>query len=268
MFRRTPLLVSFFAAASKINDDSLRHETLVEPPIDRTVSTWDRNWDKRDTRVSAPVERLGAANVSSTGSDGKRTKQKSISRNLLLVRHGQYNINGDKRLTSMGQKQAELCGQRLSDLGIKFTRFVCSEKIRAVETATIISQFIQPDAKFHHDPLLNEGSPVRPVPTPSEMARKPDLCYHEDGPRIEAAFRRYFHRPDADQTTDSFELFVCHANVIRYFVCRALQIPSNAWLRMSLAHCSITWIKITTSGRVSLRSLGDTGFIQPNMISI
>lgn len=44
--------------------------------------------------------------------------------------------------------------------------------------------------------------------------------YHEDGARIEAAFRRYIHRADPKQKEDSFEIIVCHANVIRYFVCR------------------------------------------------
>lgn len=44
--------------------------------------------------------------------------------------------------------------------------------------------------------------------------------YHEDGARIEAAFRRYIHRADPKQKEDSYEVIVCHANVIRYFVCR------------------------------------------------
>lgn len=44
--------------------------------------------------------------------------------------------------------------------------------------------------------------------------------YHEDGARIEAAFRHYIHRADPKQKEDSYEIIVCHANVIRYFVCR------------------------------------------------
>ena len=44
--------------------------------------------------------------------------------------------------------------------------------------------------------------------------------FYQDGPRIEAAFRKYFHRADVDETKDSYEIIVCHANVIRYFVCR------------------------------------------------
>lgn len=44
--------------------------------------------------------------------------------------------------------------------------------------------------------------------------------YHEDGARIEAAFRHHIHRADPKQKEDSYEIIVCHANVIRYFVCR------------------------------------------------
>lgn len=44
--------------------------------------------------------------------------------------------------------------------------------------------------------------------------------FFQDGPRIEAAFRRYFHRASPKQTQDSYTVLVCHANVIRYFVCR------------------------------------------------
>lgn len=52
---------------------------------------------------------------------------------------------------------------------------------------------------------------------------------------------------------------VCHANVIRYFVCRALQFPPEAWLRFSLHHASITWLTVMPDGRVSLRLYGDSG---------
>ena len=35
--------------------------------------------------------------------------------------------------------------------------------------------------------------------------------------------RKYFKRADVSQKKDSYEVIVCHANVIRYFVCRAIQ---------------------------------------------
>ena len=50
------------------------------------------------------------------------------------------------------------------------------------------------------------------------------FCFFEeffrDGARIEAAFRKLFHRAKPTQKEDSVEIVVCHANVIRYFVMR------------------------------------------------
>ena len=44
--------------------------------------------------------------------------------------------------------------------------------------------------------------------------------FFRDGARIEAAFRKHFHRADVEQQEDSYEVLSCHANVIRYFVVR------------------------------------------------
>jgi serine/threonine-protein phosphatase PGAM5 len=58
-----------------------------------------------------------------------------------------------------------------------------------------------------------------------------------------------------------FEIIVGHGNVIRYFVCRGLQLPPEAWLRFSVFNCSITYVVISPAGYVSVRSLGDTGHL-------
>jgi len=41
-----------------------------------------------------------------------------------------------------------------------------------------------------------------------------------DGARIEAGFRKHFHRASASQKDSSCELIVAHSNVIRYYVLR------------------------------------------------
>lgn len=46
------------------------------------------------------------------------------------------------------------------------------------------------------------------------------LQFFSDGARIEAGFRKYFHRAPPSQKKDSYEILVCHANVIRYWICR------------------------------------------------
>ncbi|XP_075048749.1 serine/threonine-protein phosphatase PGAM5, mitochondrial-like isoform X3 [Mixophyes fleayi] len=112
--------------------------------------------------------------------------------------------------------------------------------------------------------LLQEGAPIRPDP-PAQW--KPEFMYYEDGPRIESAFREYIHRADYEQDEDSYEILVCHDNVIRYIVCRALQVAPDAWLRMSLHHGSITELLIHHNGNVSLRSLGDAGYMPVKCLS-
>lgn len=62
-----------------------------------------------------------------------------------------------------------------------------------------------------------------------------------------------------------YEIIVCHANVIRYFVCRALQIPPEAWLRFCIFNCSLTYLTIRPTGSVSCRMLGDIGHLNYDM---
>ena len=70
-----------------------------------------------------------------------------------------------------------------------------------------------------------------------------------------------------DQEKDSYEVIVCHANVIRYFICRALQLPPEAWLRFSLKHASITWVTIRPDGKISVRGVGDAGHFTPDKLT-
>ncbi|KAM3868507.1 serine/threonine-protein phosphatase PGAM5, mitochondrial [Diretmus argenteus] len=232
-----------------------------------TGQAWDFNWDKRDpTTLSNGKKKENAAEDPSSEPDNSKPK---ATRNILLIRHSQYNLsgNGDKErvLTPLGREQAELTGQRLAALGLKYDVLIHSSMARATETANIISAHL-PGVELLSCDLLREGAPIEPVPPVTHW--KPDAVqYHEDGARIEAAFRRYIHRADAKQKEDSYEIIVCHANVIRYFVCRALQFPPEGWLRMGLNNGSITWLTIRPSGRVALRTLGDSGFMPPDKLT-
>jgi len=137
------------------------------------------------------------------------------------------------------------------------------------------------------DPLLNEGRPCHHIPggpaRPSVVERT-----DEQHPRIEEAFRKYFYRADAPKPEESesevekddateaseddkskpkheFEIIVCHANVIRYFFCRALQLPPEAWLRLCTFNCSLTYLTVRPTGTVSCRMLGDIGHLPYGM---
>ncbi|KAJ0019577.1 hypothetical protein NQD34_007146 [Periophthalmus magnuspinnatus] len=240
-------------------------------PVSHTPASsghaWDFNWDKRDP--SALVNGRKKESVTEYPSSEQENGKPKATRNILLIRHSQYNLSGitdkERFLTPLGREQAELTGQRLAALGLKYDLLIHSSMTRATETANIISKHL-PGVDLVSCDLLREGAPIEPVPPVTHW--KPDAVqYHEDGARIEAAFRRYIHRADPKQKEDSYEIIVCHANVIRYFVCRALQFPPEGWLRMGLNNGSITWLTIRPSGRVALRTLGDSGFMPSDKLT-
>nr|XP_019532781.1 serine/threonine-protein phosphatase Pgam5, mitochondrial-like isoform X2 [Aedes albopictus] len=241
--------------------------TSFEPSA---CAKWDFNWDHRDPKsLVKPVSDLSDPAAQNRFNEKLDKKRSRVVRHLILVRHGQYNMDGrsdlERYLTEKGRKQAAISGERLKDLGIEFDKIVRSTMTRAQETAKIMSASLPAELKLCDDSLLEEGAPVPPEPPVGHW--RPEASFFEDGARIEAAFRKYFHRADADQKQDSYTLIVCHANVIRYFVCRALQLPPEAWLRISLGHASLTWVSILDDGRVTLRTLGETGHMPRDMLS-
>ena len=95
-----------------------------------------------------------------------------------------------------------------------------------------------------------------------------DTKVDEEHDRIEKAFQKYIHRSSSSSSSSSledekheFEIIVCHGNVIRYFFCRALQLPPEAWLRLCTFNCSLTYLMISPNGRVSCRMMGDIGHL-------
>ncbi|CAH1404719.1 unnamed protein product [Nezara viridula] len=218
---------------------------------------WDFNWDKRGL-----VKQMGLK--SNEDEENEIDILPKSSRHIILIRHGHYNKGGesDKEmvLTKLGIDQAMMTGKRLKELEIPYNEIVHSTMTRAVETAKIISSHI-PDVPVKDCMLLEEGSPIPPEPPMTNW--KSPYKFHQDGARIEAAFRKYFHRAEPHQQNDTYTIVVCHANVIRYFVCRALQYPAEGWLRLTLRHASMTWLTIEGSGKVVLITYGDTGYMPP-----
>jgi len=247
--------------------------TNIPPKRD---STWDSNWDKREPEyLVKPLKGRFSSLVPSANDENsineRIEKAKAVAtRHLILVRHGQYNLDGktdiERTLTDLGREQARLTGLRLKELSLPYTRLVQSTMTRATETASIISRQLASVIEMKSCDFLREGAPIPPDP-PVGHWRPEAKQFYEDGARIEAAFRRYFHRADPDQKKDSYEVIVCHANVIRYFICRALQFPPEAWLRFSLHNCSLTWIAIRPSGRVSVYAIGDIGHMPPSKMT-
>eukprot|EP00040_Diaphanoeca_grandis_P044195 m.11575 g.11575 ORF g.11575 m.11575 type:complete len:292 (-) comp8882_c0_seq1:338-1213(-) len=217
---------------------------------------WDRDWDRMEHT---------AATAKAKAKSKTATPSKPAARYLVLVRHGQYNSNEIRDLTELGRLQADVTGQRLAELGIKFNQIHCSDITRAEQTCEIISKHL-PGTPVSKTILLREGAPCEPEPAHSTWKPDPEEFFR-DGARIEAGFREFFHRATPDVDEDSYELLVCHGNVIRYSVLRALQLPPEAWLRLAHANCGITTIRISASGSVSLEAFGDKGHLKPTEIT-
>jgi serine/threonine-protein phosphatase PGAM5 len=208
---------------------------------------------------------------------GLPTQSRNIKRQLILIRHGQYerekSAKSDKEqtLTDLGRLQAEETGRYLAAAlptsplfrATSVKSVHVSDLTRAQQTCETLLEAMgsrAPSAPALVDPLLREIFPCDPQPAYPKKAKP-------ESERIaEAAFSKYFHRPTNDES--SVEVVVCHANVIRYFLCRALQVPPEAWLRFSLPHCSITTISIDGRGRVSVCGVGAANHLPPDHQSV
>jgi len=249
---------------------------------ERVSKSWDDDWDRRKlitrekrktTEEQQPpivlVNKDGEASTV-TSSPAPEVIKPTATRHVILVRHGQYEMDHKDRnkkvLTQLGREQAAVTGDRLKALDIKFNRMTISTMVRAQETGNIIGEKF-PELPKEHCSLLQEGAPYPPVPSSKAWTPDRSQTFFQDNPRIEGAFRKYIHRASPSQTEDSYDLIVCHGNVIRYFVCRALQFPPEGWLRMSTGNCGLTWLTIRPNGNVSLRNFGDTGHLPPDMVT-
>lgn len=210
------------------------------------------------------------------------------NRILYVVRHGQTKRTTHTRdplgsgLTDLGREQAELTARRLSALPIDIIHH--SLLRRAAETAKVIAS-AYPDVPVRSARLLQECIPYLPTAfvewytTSSEEeiqeqgqtlppALKPWLDLWPTGVQwqqieqgmhqAQRAFEKYFvptHRPDRH------EVIVCHGNILRYFVCRALNVSAETWIQTDVYNCGISEILVEPNGRVMLVSHNDTGHL-------
>jgi serine/threonine-protein phosphatase PGAM5 len=184
---------------------------------------------------------------------------------VFLIRHGEYDI-GDVRdpdagggLVPLGVAQARLVAARLRGMPVTFSSIWSSTMTRAWQTALVIGQEF-PGVRIQSSRLIRECTPPtrRMDVMKGEAADDLDACTRQ----LDEAFATFFTpSPEADRN----DILVCHGNVIRYFVTRALGVDTTAWLGMSIANCSLTVITVEADGSMKLLSFSDSGHIPPNL---
>jgi serine/threonine-protein phosphatase PGAM5 len=185
-----------------------------------------------------------------------------VMRILYLVRHGHYHADKGTakygKLTALGKRQAKRVGRRLAALDLHAMHH--SDMLRAAETAEIIAGELDIAIPIKSSKLLREGVPTVPCPWLPNLTRAEA---QRDRARMDAAYERYFKSPRRGQRE---ELLVAHANIIRYFVSRAMGDSVVKWARVSLLQGSLTVIGVgPVSGRAMLMSFNDVGHLPSTM---
>ena len=269
-----------------------------------TYGTWEANWDGRAPPKAAPDElkkalrraptrhiiliRHGQYDLNWEGEDGDppltelgELQAKLTGEHIAKWAHSTFQSN-----------------PKDTPKPIKISAIHCSDVKRARQTAEILSAALQRSSAYGPDdgtlntpdPMLAEGASCAVPnwrPYPSQL--------FEDGARIEAAYRKYFKRsvdgwranfkfeaalkkakkkgedppapPSYEDDEDTYELVVCHGNVIRYFMCRALQLPPGGWLRLATYNCGLSHFQIRNSGSVSMFGFGDRGHLDLDKVT-
>jgi len=189
------------------------------------------------------------------------------ARTIWLVRHGQYNHDdprdeaAGKGLVPIGVAQARLLGARLRATGIAFDVFDTSPLTRARQTAAVLAEDLP-------------GLPLRVVPELAECTmatRRAEITAGEDPDKMKACAarldeffaKRFVPSPDRERN----ELLVCHGNVIRYLVTKALGVDPTAWLEMSVHNASLTVIRVEADGRYKVIAVGDSGHLPQRLLT-
>ena len=201
---------AFVAAAAELLPDSLAHHfpqmfANNNPSANNSVwipshvhnlhhgIKWDANWDHREPEfLLKPLKgRFGhisreSGEKTDSGRDNElndrleKAKAKA-SRHLILVRHGQYNLDGktdnERFLTDLGREQARLTGLRLKELNLPYTRMVQSTMTRATETANIIGKELSKDLEVSSCDFLREGAPIPPEPPVGHWRPEAKVCF-------------------------------------------------------------------------------------------
>lgn len=194
---------------------------------------------------------------------------------IYLIRHGQYRVlqpdkmaeddctpalpgaELDGGLTEIGIEQAVLTAQRLKELSID--AIYTSTMPRAMQTGQIIANEF-PSIRCQQDDLLRECLPgLTPRLTVRLNLQSPGLTDRAVEGRLQAddVFDRYFRYALRD---DRREVIVCHGNLIRYLVTRALGAPPELWTNFDIRNCGISEIHVRPEGNIVLAH-GDVGHL-------
>jgi serine/threonine-protein phosphatase PGAM5 len=186
-------------------------------------------------------------------------------RKIYMIRHGQYVVDAvapddlGGGLTDLGRRQAELVAQRFSAMPVDV--IFHSGLRRAHETAEIVASRL-PGIELRESALLRECIPCIPLGLEGIFTHLSPEQLDQNAQQARAAYDTHF-TPSAD--IDCHDLLICHGNIIRYFMLRALMAPVELWANAMTYNCGVSEVWMNDHGRASLVSHNDCGHLPTDL---
>ncbi len=176
-----------------------------------------------------------------------------------LIRHGQYNMDKDHKeygsLTPLGRYQARRVGSRLNQHEVSVIHV--STMKRAQETGELILEKLD-SSKSRNCRLIVEGIPEFPEKLIRQKKLKKSQLKKTKA-RMNQAFKKYFEPYKGKG--EKHEALICHGNIIRYLVVKALGVDTSKWINFDIFQCSISTVSIEADGKLRLVTFGEIGHI-------
>lgn len=172
---------------------------------------------------------------------------------VYLIRHGDYVESDDHfggLLTERGKTQAQHLAAPMSKIPVD--AIYSSTMHRAYQTAEILRKEAFPELEVQRTPWLKERK-FPGWPTADELD---DEEKDQARTMLDKVWDRFF----CCSRSERHDVLVCHGNVIRALLTRALEAPLECWSHAAVAHCGISQL-VCLEDDVRLISYNERGHL-------
>jgi serine/threonine-protein phosphatase PGAM5 len=180
-----------------------------------------------------------------------------------FIRNAEYTRNegsAEGNLTYTGEEQAQHTAEALSHLSIN--NVYCSPYAQVRQTTHIIA--------LHLGLLVRETRLLRQYDTfqmeDGTLNRKQFLgVVHHQQKQLDEMYTMLVQPPTDEH--DTIDVAICHANIIRDLICKALDIQPFSWANRGISHCGISIISIDSESKVELLAYNDVKHLPIGLVS-
>jgi len=171
---------------------------------------------------------------------------------IFLIRHGEtdFDINESLVLTEKGLDQAKKLAKRL--LGLEINILYHSDLKRAIQTTEEIKK-IRPSLKTVETKDLQEIY-RKIIGGPSKENSGPNR-FNEDSQRAEKAWKKLIEIEHKNIAV------VCHGNLIRFFIAKALNADPRNFYNLEISHTSISALFLDKDSNLKILNVNDTSHL-------